>query len=406
MKRIGFFIIMTLFGFLPLSAQHINFGDSTIISLITCDPGEEIYAKFGHTAIRVRGTEGLDVVFNYGLFDFRTKNFYWKFLRGHTDYMLGVSRTEDFLYEYYVRNSTVYEQVLNLNMEEKQKLIHLLNVNYEPKNRTYRYNFVYDNCATRPQDIIQEALSGVIVDDVVVSDETFREIISKYLSKDAWADFGINLIFGVDADQQAGEQGHTFIPDNLKNYFQRAKIRSYDDSEERKLVSKTEVLVQATPHQGKGTSWLVQPFTIASLWFLAGLMLTFFKESKSKIYRIFDTILYFSTGIAGLLIMAFSFFSVHPLVPNNINILWLNPLSVLIAFLLWHNGARKFLFFYNIFYLLLIIIYIIVSVFFVHSIVPATVPLLALLLLRTLRREERLLHILLTPTSDGLKWKK
>lgn len=397
---------MMLLGLQQLSAQHINFGDSTIISLITCDPGEEIYAKFGHTAIRVRGSEGLDLVYNYGLFDFRTKHFYWKFLKGHTDYMLGVSRTEDFLYEYYVRNSSVYEQVLNLSQEEKDKLIHLLNVNYEPQNRTYRYNFVYDNCATRPQDIIQEAVSGVIVDNAVVTDETFREIISKYLIKDAWVDFGINLIFGVDADQPAGEQGHTFIPENLKNYFQRARIRSFDDHNERKLVNRTEVLVQATPHVEEGTSWFVHPITIALLLLIVGLILTFFKERKSKIYRIFDTILFLSTGIAGLLIMFLSFFSVHPLVPHNLNILWLNPLNILVALLLWYKGARKFLFFYNIFYFILIIIYVVVIVFFIHSIAPATVPLITLIILRVLRREERLLHILLTPTSDGLKWKK
>ena len=398
---------MMLFGLHQLNAQQINFGDSTVVSLLTCEPGDEIYAKFGHTAIRIKDTEGLDLVFNYGLFDFRTENFYWKFLRGYTDYMLGVSRTEDFLNEYRNRNSSVYEQELNLNKVEKLKLIHLLNVNYEPQNRTYRYNFIFDNCATRPQDIILEAITGVIIHDMSTTDETYREIISKHLSNDAWADFGINLILGVDADQPAGEQGHSFIPGNLKSYFQNSKVLSFDDEKnERKLVSKSDILVKAIPRQEARTNWLVHPFTFTLLWLMLGIIITFLKEKKSSIYRIFDTVLYLFTGVAGLLIMVFSFFSVHPLVANNLNLLWLNPLNILAAFLLWHRGARKFLFFYNIFSLLLILICIIVSAFFVHSIVAASVPIAVLVFLRTLRREERLLHILITPTSDGLQWKK
>ncbi|MPM60213.1 hypothetical protein SDC9_107061 [bioreactor metagenome] len=399
--------MMLLFGVSQLNAQQINFGDSTVISLITCDPGDEIYAKFGHTAIRIKDTEGLDLVFNYGLFDFRTENFYWKFLRGYTDYMLCVSRTADFLYEYQTRNSSVYEQVLNLDRNEKNKLIHLLNVNYEPQNRVYRYNFVFDNCATRPQDIIQEAVNGAIVDNVNPSDETYREIISKYLNDDPWADFGINLILGIDADRQAGEQANSFIPGNLKNYFERAKVLPVDERRsERKLVEASEVLIQAVPRQKAEINWFFHPVTITLLFLMVGLMLTFFKERKNNLYKIFDTVLYLFTGFAGLLIMVFSFFSVHPLVANNLNLLWLNPLNILVAFLLWQRQARKFLFFYNIVSLVLILLYIVVSVFFVHSIVPAAVPLSVLVFIRTLRRLERLLHILFTPTSDGLKWKK
>lgn len=407
MKWINFFLIVMFLAIHQLNAQQINFGDSTVISLLTCEPGDEIYAKFGHTAIRIKDTEGLDLVYNYGLFDFRTENFYWKFLRGHTDYKLGVSRTEDFLNEYRSRNSIVWEQELNMRKDEKKKLIHLLNVNYEPLNRTYRYNFVFDNCATRPQDIIQEAITGVIVDDKVTSDETYREIITKYLSNDAWVDFGINLIFGVDADKPAGELGHSFIPGNLKSYFQRAKVLSFDDGgSERKLISKSDMLVQAEPRQVAGTDWYLHPFTFALIWLILGIILTFSKEKGTKRYRVFDTVLFLITGIAGLLILIFSFFSEHPLVANNLNLLLMNPLNILVAFLLWHRRARKFLFFYNFLYLLLILIYVVITVFFVHSMALPIIPLSALIFLRTLRREERLLHILITPTPDGLKWNK
>jgi hypothetical protein len=407
MKRFAILLIVMFSGLLQLKAQPINFGDSTIVSLITCDPGDEIYAKFGHTAIRIKDTEGTDLVYNYGLFDFRTEHFYWKFLRGHTDYLLGVSRTVDFLNEYISRNSSVFEQVLNLNKEEKLKLIHLLDVNYQPQNRTYRYNFIFDNCATRPQDIILEAITGVIVDHKNTTDETYRDIIEKYLKNDAWADLGINILLGIDADKLAGEQGEIFIPGNLKSFFQRATILSFDNgNNERRLVKSAEILVQSIPSQTTKTHWLFHPFSFTMVWLVLGIILTFLKEKKSSVYRVFDTILYFFTGIAGLIIMFFSFFSEHPMVSDNLNLLWLNPLNLVVAFMIWHSKTRKLLFFYNMIYLLLILTYVILNVFFVHSIVPAVIPLIALVFLRTLRREERLLHILITPTSDGLKWKK
>ena len=150
-------IVFLFMGVYGIKSQPIIFGDSTIVSLITCEPGDALYAKFGHTAIRIRDTKGLDLVYNYGIFDFRTENFYWKFMRGHTDYLLGVYPTEHFLQDYRERNSTVWEQELNMTGVEKRRLIELLNINYLPDNRMYRYNFVYDNCATRPYDILNKA---------------------------------------------------------------------------------------------------------------------------------------------------------------------------------------------------------------------------------------------------------
>ena len=116
-------IVFLFMGVYGIKSQPIIFGDSTIVSLITCEPGDALYAKFGHTAIRIRDTRGLDLVYNYGIFDFRTENFYWKFMRGHTDYLLGVYPTEHFLQDYRERNSTVWEQELNMTGVEDRKSV-------------------------------------------------------------------------------------------------------------------------------------------------------------------------------------------------------------------------------------------------------------------------------------------
>src|ERR1035437_603065 len=122
-----------------------------------------MYEKFGNTSIRIIDKKNnFDVVYNYGIFSFDTDNFYYKFIKGETDYQLGIYDTRNFLPEYAQRNSMVVEQILNLTPAEKKDLFALLMKNYEPENRTYRYNFVFDNCATRPRDKVLASLHGYV----------------------------------------------------------------------------------------------------------------------------------------------------------------------------------------------------------------------------------------------------
>ena len=133
----------------PAADDH----DSIRISLLTCAPGEEIYSLFGHTAIRYENpSQGIDVVFNYGLFSFNTPNFILRFSLGETDYQLGATDYAHFAAEYAFFGRSVWQQTLNLTEREKAELIRLLQENYRPENRVYRYNFFHDNCATRPRD--------------------------------------------------------------------------------------------------------------------------------------------------------------------------------------------------------------------------------------------------------------
>jgi hypothetical protein len=398
------FLFMGVFG---LKSQTINFGDSTIVSLITCEPGEAIYAKFGHTAIRIRDTKGLDLVYNYGIFDFKTEKFYWKFLRGHTDYMLGVYPTEHFLQEYSERNSAVWEQELNMTAIERGRLIELLNINYLPENRMYRYNFVYDNCATRPYDIINTAFNGVIVLGNEQEEVTFREMIVAYLTDNPWTEFGINLIFGMDADRKVHKQTSVFLPEYLRTSLQNSKLISLSEGVgEKNVVNRVNILVQPKPADVKNPVWFFHPFTISLIWLIIGVILIFAQKNLDNIqHKIFDFILYLSTGLGGLLIFFFMFFSEHPLVGKSLNILWLSPINIILAVLIWKRSPRKFFFFYNIIYLFLMLLYILVTIFLTNSVVLAFIPLQMLLFLRVLWREERLLHILFIPTNKGIRWR-
>jgi hypothetical protein len=80
-KKILYCTIL-LFNFIAFS-QSPPLSPETQVSIFTCDRGEELYSTFGHTALRIKDpNNALDVVYNYGYFDFRTENFYFKFVKG------------------------------------------------------------------------------------------------------------------------------------------------------------------------------------------------------------------------------------------------------------------------------------------------------------------------------------
>jgi hypothetical protein len=305
--------------------------------------------------------QGIDMLFNWGIFSFNTDNFYLKFIIGHTDYQLGMVETAHFLEEYRARGSSVTEQILNLNLNEKIHLVDLLLENYQPENREYRYNFVFDNCATRPCNIAISALSAcgehIDFNKTQLVSLTYRELITQYIGKNTWLMFGIDLIFGASADQTPNEIEEIFLPEILKGKFSDSTIVS-EEQEKRDLVSVHNVLVPPTKDEPSPDEQKVSfPFWVLSVLLLAR-GFYFYKEIKywGKKYRLFDCILLVCVGMIGIIAFFLTFISVHPLVGNNYNILWLMPLNVVAGVLIWFKPMRKILFFYFLIYALMIIV--------------------------------------------------
>lgn len=386
MKKILIILYLSL-SILSVHAQQISFSDSAVISLLTCSPGEEVYATFGHTAIRINDSKnGKDLVFNYGLFSFETNNFYLKFINGQTDYLLGVYETAYFLPEYKERNSTVWEQKLNLSTSEKRKLINSLSVNYLPENRTYRYNFIYDNCAIRPRDKIVLALDGFIHYEVSKEPKTFRQWIGDYTGNDTWLKFGIDLIFGIEADRLAGQTESMFLPEILMTEFELATV-IYSKNESRKLVTDKKILINRNDKISETSPILkfLKPFSIAIFLLAIGSLITLWDTKRRRHLKWFDSVLFVASGLAGLFVLYMMFFSLHPLVKFNLNLLWLNPLNIFIGGLIWIKsvGLRKFIFYYQILNIVLYILAFIVFALSIQSINIACFPIIVLLIVRT-----------------------
>lgn len=305
--------------------------DSIRFSLLTCGAGEEIYSLFGHTAIRYENfTRGIDAVFNYGIFSFNTPNFILRFTLGETDYQLGVTSYKQFAYEYTWTGRDVWQQTLNLNAEEKKKLLALLEENYLPQNRIYRYNFFYDNCATRPRDQIERAVQGTLeYADDMTSFQTgisFRDIVHQYTIGHSWARFGIDLCLGSQADKDITRRQMMFAPFYLKDFLAKAQLKNAQGME-RPLVFSEDHIIQSP--QQTSTEETPSPLQTAFLLFTIVTIATAYGIYRRKSLWLLDLLLFLAAGVAGCILAFLASFSQHPAVSPNYLLFLFHPLHLL-----------------------------------------------------------------------------
>lgn len=318
-------------------AQNNN--ENIQFSLLTCEPGHEIYSLFGHTAIRFQNfSTGEDIVYNYGMFSFNTPNFVWRFIKGETDYELGIVPFYYFKEEYSLRNSAVYYQVLNLSSSEKQKLKLLLDENYLPINRTYRYNYFYDNCTTKARDKIEESINGKISYSKEDGNESFRTIIHQFTKNNAWDEFGIDMCLGEEADYPIKLRSQMFSPFYLFDSFKSATINRTDSIVP--LVKESGLLI-VSKEENSDNDTVFTPIICSVVVLLLVFILVLFEVKSKKIFWWLDLVLFSSQGLAGLIITFLFFFSVHPTVGSNWLILLFNPIPLFYLPLMIYKDLKE-----------------------------------------------------------------
>lgn len=327
-----------LFSFQSKAASE----DSVRVSLLTCSPGSQIYSLFGHTALRYQSkAKAMDVVFNYGMFDFNAPNFIWRYIKGETDYELGVTDFFYFQNEYSARNSAVYEQELNLLPKEKEALFSILQKNYLPENRVYRYNYFYDNCATRPRDRVEECIRGTVNYKKNNTLQSFRDIMHQFTAGHDWAEFGIDLCIGSDADKPIDYRLKMYAPSYLKDAVAGASIQT-KDGKERMLVSLSREVVSSTPQEKLTTPFYSSPLFLAcGLLFLVGLI-SYYEYTKNKLFWGVDVLLFLLAGTIGSIIAFLACFSVHPAVSHNYLLFVFHPIHLFyLPLFVWKAVKRQ-----------------------------------------------------------------
>lgn len=372
---------------LPVSAQ-IQLSDNAKISLLTASPWSgAVYALFGHTAIYVHDdSTGVNAVFNYGFFDSSQPYFIYNFVRGKTDYILGVETMADFLHEYGYRGQQVTEQELNLLPEEKQQLFESLFTNALPQNREYRYNYFYDNCTTRPRDLVEEFTHGSIQYPPTKPGQSYRDLVHECVESYPWIQFGIDLLIGSPADSIIGVREKMYIPAYLMDSFDGAVIQRNDTLSD-PLVKHTKVLLHVNNEINKKNH--PTPFTpliVGIALFLLTIIVSLLqriKLNKTKLSRLYDTILFGVAGLAGIVLLVLMYFSEHPATNPNWNFAWLNPVMLVAALCFWMKSANKAVFYYHFINFALLTLFLLSWWFIPQQLPLATIPFSASLWLRS-----------------------
>ncbi|WP_339333327.1 MULTISPECIES: lipoprotein N-acyltransferase Lnb domain-containing protein [unclassified Croceitalea] len=375
-----FFVLNIAHG---LFSQTPQLTEKAQISILTCATGNELFSSFGHTAIRVQDAAlGVDVVYNYGTFDFNKPNFYLNFAKGKLIYSLSRRRFENFLFDYELERRWVKEQILSLTNGEVNQLFRFLEENYLPENRDYFYDPLFNNCSTIVGDILEKEFEGQIVfsDSHLKKKYTFREMVRQYLPLNSWGAFGIDLAFGGVTDRKATLREHMFLP-----YYAMYQLENTSKAGE-PLVERTRTILNYPEDSGNDQDSLL---TSPLFWFM--LLLAFvisitILDYKHKGHNTWlDFVLFFISGAAGLLILLLWLATDHVVTGKNFNFLWLMPFNLFVAFkLLSKKEMPVWLSKYLWFALASLVVVLIIWIFKIQVLSPLNVPLMLALAVRYL----------------------
>lgn len=331
------FLSLILFSSIAFS-QMPRLSENAQVSVFTCDRGEELYSTFGHTALRIKDEiNNLDVVYNYGYFDFRTENFYFKFVKGDLQYFMNVTSYDDFVFEYKMDRRQVIEQTLNLPLVKKQELFNSLNKSLQSDERYYTYKFIDRNCTTMIMDKINDLYGKKVIQKVDDTSISYRKLLYPYFQNYFWYKLGINIVFGAKTDYKAEK---LFLPIELLHSLDKAKFDG------KPLVSNKQIVVQGS---------IIQPeFSFfSSIYLICVILLIFLVINKRGLFNGY----LFVCGIFGVLLCLIGLYSEHQELLWNYNALLFNPLFLLIPFVK-DNFLKKL----NITLLILLLIYCIIMI--------------------------------------------
>jgi hypothetical protein len=329
-------IVLLLFALLAGTLRAQNpavLSDNAQVSLMTVAPGEYLYSTFGHSALRVSDPANrIDRCYNYGTFDFDQPGFILKFCRGKLLYFLDIEPYKGFERGNLIDRRAMQEQVLDLSPEQKRRLFERLQENAKEENRYYKYDFFYDNCATRIRDMVENTLGQSLTWDSsrLALGTTMRQLLAPYMKTQPWTHFGMNLALGYAADRVALARDFMFLPDHMHDQFASARIGNSVSlvSTERRMP------VQPFPAAVYEAGLFGRPWLVLTLVALAGLLCM--RHHRAE--RIFDAAFWLLLGISGLILALLWFATDHSATKTNFNLLWALPTHLL---LFWrsHQGG-------------------------------------------------------------------
>jgi len=331
-KFLKFSFLFFLYPFILFS----NGNDNELFSIITIGPYQnELYSAFGHSGVRYQNFEqGLDIFYNYGIFDFNQPNFYTNYVKGKLTYMVGKNQYS-FSKRYYSNQKRyIKEQFLNLSSEEKFFLLDYLENNVKKENRFYPYNYIFNNCSTKIRDVLELTIGEKLKFNDPPANLSYRSLIDRYLDNYKWADIGIDICLGTKIDDKSSNYDAMFLPEYLFSSLENATVG------DKKLVFETRI--NNLDQDQIISRGIISPKIVFYIFLIISLYFSFRQIKYNNKFIYFDSLLFFLSGMVGILILFLWFFTDH-ISTNNLNILWAFPLNILAPFFIIKRTDSRFL---------------------------------------------------------------
>jgi hypothetical protein len=347
LNKISFFILL----FLTINfsyGQNLLLSKEAKVSVLTCGTGNESYSLFGHTAIRISDPfNNIDVVYNYGAFDFTTPNFVLKFIKGDLQYFAVAHSYADFVNEYQYDKRSVYEQELNIPYPLKQKLFDNLNTSLASGESHYTYKFIDKNCTSMVVDMINKTLDTTAIVKNADTDITYRTVLFPYFDNHFYEKLGTSIIFGKKVD---GLGTQIFLPFELQKSLKKVFYKNHPLAKENKTILEFSKEVQG--------SWWNNVYTY--VLFLGCIILI----NKKAVAAFYLTIM----ALLGVFFVFAGFYSFHEELAYNYNIVLFNP-TLLCLLYFYSTKNKKWLYNLALFNLLTLGIYIIILINKAHLLI-------------------------------------
>ena len=293
--------------------------------VITMEPGEEFWARFGHDAIVIENTQtGESMSFNFGFFDMNEPGFFSNFFNGKMQYQLVALPTEEDLQNYRDMGRGVRMQWLNLDQKQIRDLYSALAENAKPENARYTYDYYFSNCATRVRDSLDTILKGEIKTQLSSPSlgNTFRSESVRLAWPAKWMAMGFHLGLGPAADKPLSRWDEAFIPMRLRDSLRQIKLSDGSAlvTSEQELVPHRLSLPPGDMPQWKKTAFLIGFFLAMGILFLA--------KRAPRLLAGIAGIFWLIAGLLGCLMLFVWFGSAHWAGYRNENLLLLSPLAL------------------------------------------------------------------------------
>lgn len=325
---INIFFLLVLIFFSPnIYPNELENKNRYKISILSIGEGPSLVDAFGHTAIRVKDAElKNDVVFNFGVYDFNSPNFYSNFVKGRPEYKLGIQNYNNLTQNYIRQKRYIVEHQLNLNQNSIKIIIDLL---VEKLNDPYYiYDYFRDNCTTRAADIVIDKTNNKFKDNKLESEAilSYRDLIHGKINENSWAALGIDLCLGAIIDKKINTRETFFLPENLMNYLDLYE----GDIIKRNIIYSPESEISYREN-------LPSPLLINLILSLIIVVITIFNFKSNKWNKSLDTLIFLISGSIGILIIYLWFFSNHFAGAQNFNFLWAFPFNFALIFAIYKN---------------------------------------------------------------------